>query len=711
MLEKITSVKYLYLRSSQIEKIDFLKQNLDLITLALSENKITDINSLGNLKQLQSLYLEGNQIAEFPNALLNSLPKLKSLYLFDNPIQNIPIELYGQQYSDSYSKVKDYFMSLSKPEEIYPSYEAKLLLVGRGQVGKSELAEALSAPNYQFIEGRPSTEGLKIKQWHLECDNPQRQKIDFTINLWDLGGQESYYGTHQFFLTKNSLYLLVWDARQEEDNITFGYWLRALSLLSENSPVLIVQNKADNRTKMLDQNDLQTHFPFIQNFYQVSCKYPDKYDLSKLKMDIVTQLFSLPHVGESWNIRRINVRQKLEKESRNYIQLSEYFSICEGEGITKKEALFLSERLHRLGIILHFQDDAILQSIVILKPEWATKAFYKIIDSKKIKDEQNGNFALKDLREVWDSSAYADKFPELLQLMNRFELSFQFQDQDRYIVPELCVPSASFDLPNFINRKDLVRFEYRYDFMPKNIITRFICRNHKLIHGEKFWRSGVVLNDEATIAVVQSSEVQKKITITIEGEKARLLLYKIRKDMEEIHETVKNPAFHEMVQCICTQCLSSDNPEYFRYDVIKKYSEKRIPTIRCSESLIEVNIKDIMEGILENQQDKLEEKAITATIKQVLDSTQPKQIKTIQLFLASSSELEEDRAQFEIFINRENKNLHDEQIFIKLELWEDFIDAMSKTKLQDEYNKVIKGCDIFVSLFFSKVGKYTTARI
>ena len=32
---------------------------------------------------------------------------------------------------------------------------------------------------------------------------------------------------------------------------------------------------------------------------------------------------------------------------------------------------------------------------------------------------------------------------------------------------------------------------------------------------------------------------------------------------------------------------------------------------------------------------------------------------------------------------------------------------MSRTRLQDEYNKAIQECDIFVSLFFTKVGKYT----
>ena len=79
-------------------------------------------------------------------------------------------------------------------------------------------------------------------------------------------------------------------------------------------------------------------------------------------------------------------------------------------------------------------------------------------------------------------------------------------------------------------------------------------------------------------------------------------------------------------------------------------------------------------------------------------------IEIIKLFLASSSELEEDRKEFELFIGRKNKELIKENIFIRLEIWEDFLDAMAQTRLQDEYNRVIKECDIFVMLFFYKSG-------
>ncbi|MDJ0902704.1 MAG: formylglycine-generating enzyme family protein [Xenococcus sp. MO_188.B8] len=82
-------------------------------------------------------------------------------------------------------------------------------------------------------------------------------------------------------------------------------------------------------------------------------------------------------------------------------------------------------------------------------------------------------------------------------------------------------------------------------------------------------------------------------------------------------------------------------------------------------------------------------------------------IKIIKIFLASSSELKSDREQFEIFINRKNKEYIRKGIFLELVMWEDFLDAMSRTRLQDEYNKAIANCNVFVSLFLTKVGQYT----
>lgn len=82
-------------------------------------------------------------------------------------------------------------------------------------------------------------------------------------------------------------------------------------------------------------------------------------------------------------------------------------------------------------------------------------------------------------------------------------------------------------------------------------------------------------------------------------------------------------------------------------------------------------------------------------------------VTTKRVFLASSKELESDRKEFEIFIGRRNKDLVKRELFLEPVVWEDFLDALSKTRLQDEYNREIRACDIFVMLFWTKVGKYT----
>ena len=78
-----------------------------------------------------------------------------------------------------------------------------------------------------------------------------------------------------------------------------------------------------------------------------------------------------------------------------------------------------------------------------------------------------------------------------------------------------------------------------------------------------------------------------------------------------------------------------------------------------------------------------------------------------KVFLASSEELKEDRHSFERMLARLNPQWRSRNLTFDLVVWENFIDAMSKEGLQKEYNKAVEDCDIFVMLFFTKVGRYT----
>ena len=82
-------------------------------------------------------------------------------------------------------------------------------------------------------------------------------------------------------------------------------------------------------------------------------------------------------------------------------------------------------------------------------------------------------------------------------------------------------------------------------------------------------------------------------------------------------------------------------------------------------------------------------------------------MKTFKIFLASSFELAPERKELEVFINRRNKEWVHKGVFLELVVWEDFLDVMSRTRLQQEYNQAIKDCALFVMLFCAKVGKFT----
>lgn len=82
-------------------------------------------------------------------------------------------------------------------------------------------------------------------------------------------------------------------------------------------------------------------------------------------------------------------------------------------------------------------------------------------------------------------------------------------------------------------------------------------------------------------------------------------------------------------------------------------------------------------------------------------------LRIIRIFLASSEELREDRDAFDLYFRQQNDQFLKRGFYLEITRWENFLDAMSETRLQDEYNNAVRACHIFVSLFFTKTGKFT----
>src|SRR5690606_20022625 len=112
---------------------------------------------------------------------------------------------------------------------------------------------------------------LRFQEQPFFMDSDIYFEKEILINIWDFGGQEILYSTHQFFLTQRSIYLLIWEPRSDDEIESFEYWLNTIKRLSNNSPVIIVMNKADIRIKSIDEEYYKRRFNNIVSFVEISC--------------------------------------------------------------------------------------------------------------------------------------------------------------------------------------------------------------------------------------------------------------------------------------------------------------------------------------------------------------------------------------------------------------------------------------------------------
>lgn len=81
--------------------------------------------------------------------------------------------------------------------------------------------------------------------------------------------------------------------------------------------------------------------------------------------------------------------------------------------------------------------------------------------------------------------------------------------------------------------------------------------------------------------------------------------------------------------------------------------------------------------------------------------------KTIKVFLASSTELAQERTEFGNLIRRIDSRYLKRGIHIDLFMWEDLDPCYNNVRKQDEYNAKIRESHIFVCLFYTRAGQYT----
>lgn len=572
--------------------------------LDISSNQLTQIPSeIGKFKDLKNLYLSGNHLTQLPPEI-KKLKKLVKLDLSENEFTQLPTEIAEltelKQLDVSYNPLISpppeivsmglsairTFLGQLKQSKTTENNEAKLILVGIGEVGKTCLTHRLITN--EFVEDG-ITEGINISKWSIPA--PDSSNSIIKLNIWDFGGQEIYHATHQFFLTTRSVYLLVWNARKAKDFNNIYSWLHTIEAFGGDSPIILVMSKMNESDDDLNLKDLKNKFPQIVDNFKIDSK--DGKGISILKEAISETAWNLPLMRAPWFDSWYKVRGKLEGLKDYWISYDEFYKICVSEGLDEGNINTLDGYLHKLGVILHFEDR--LESMVILKPEWVTGAFYKILSAKSVL-QREGKLLYSELRQIWDRETYPSNiYPLLMDLMNKFELAYELPDESSYLIPELLPKNA----PNFIlDEKDNLCFFYCYDsFLPPGIITRFIVlMNHDIEKKENempmCWREGVILKLENSRALVEMKPEEKRIEIRIKGDNKREALGIICSHLDHINATIKKIKFNKEIPCNC----SENCPQRYPYEGLLKAETEKLENTICFSSSKQVSISSLLCG-------------------------------------------------------------------------------------------------------------------
>ena len=512
-LGNLTALTELNLCGNQLESMPESLGNLTrLTTLDLRDNRLARMpESLGNLTALTGLDLRSNRLVQVPESL-GKLTGLTSLRLDHNQLIGLPVwladllaggldlGLEGNSLADPLAELAKrgsaelatYLRSLYDAE---PQFEAKLLMVGEGNVGKTSLIAALrSAP---FVEGRPTTHGIEITP--LTFQDPSAGK-DITLRGWDFGGQEVYRITHQFFFTPRALYVVAWNARQGQEQDEVEGWLRRIRLrIGQDARALLVATHCDERRPELDYPHLQRAFPgMLAGTFETDSSIG--LGIDRLRKAIGEEAARLPQMGQLWSPRWVAAREEILARGKAEPQIwyAQFAAICGQHGLSGPETSTLAKLMHDLGLIVYYSDDEGLRDIVVLNPEWLTRAISHILEDESTR-QADGILDHARLRQIWgDRGGYESRYhPYFLRLMEKFDISYRIEgDETRSLVAQL-VPLQAPSLP--WQQADIspagtrtLTFLCRMSEPAPGLIPWLTVRHHRDSTGI-YWRHGIFL--------------------------------------------------------------------------------------------------------------------------------------------------------------------------------------------------------------------------
>lgn len=489
-------------RSGEKKPAKILFPNLSM--LDLGNNSIREIPlTLSELTNLSVLHLSGNiQISRLPPEM-GLLSKLWNLSLRGCTL-NEPLKSMVESKKYKTMDIIGYLKSVL--EDSKPYARMKLMVVGLQGIGKTSLLEQLRQEGYGSYRKRPpehwakrmgnknvnlktpkgvtlSTVGVDVCDWTIEKKSSSKSGggTNFgpvTFRTWDFGGQKEYYSTHQYFLSKRSLYLVVWKMVDGEKAVEgIQQWLVNIQARAANSPVIIVGTHQDLvkeffppfysqelqkviRDKFINLIDAdKCGLPKVIDSIEVSTKTKHNIKLlcnliydtvfgircpgSKerlLEQKIPASYLALEEVVNHLAAVRLQQGKDPVLKSEEYkhlvtLEMHKKFKVCFRDASELQQA---TSFLHDNGVLLHYEDST-LKDLYFLDPQWLCDILAHVVTVREINPyARNGIMSTDDLRHLFkaSSSAPTDTKAYIVNLLNKFEVALTW-DSRTLLIPSL----------------------------------------------------------------------------------------------------------------------------------------------------------------------------------------------------------------------------------------------------------------------------------
>lgn len=461
--------------------------------LFLRKNGIKTLRTEARLSELRTLHLAENQLTELPRA---EYTQLENLYLEGNALSGFGEEMIKGDKSGNAIEIIAALRSFAQTGE-RPNHRARLIIVGNGRIGKTCLVKRLKGLECDRQE--EYTHGIAISE--LEKPHlPNVETDELLLKVWDFGGQEVFYATHQFFMSEEAAYVYAWtdeaiaQKNWEEDSKksprlgnradkwrSHEYWLDNIRMHGKESPVLVVKTHCLDTRGTFPAERLKAayglkHEPVDFDAFSAEPRY-----LENLTKAMAKVLKRLPLLGQPIPNGFHELVEKIDTlRVQGTVELSrqqQFLPVVEACQIPEKDADGALSYLRKTGEVIHFPDSPRLRDKIFINPGILTERAYKLIESNDYLTQEEGAFTAD-----YAESLLGADWEDLLELLINFQLVYRKQSGGSlvYIAPQYLPPlsKASRNARNAFlgnERGKSLRFTLRYpQFLPENVMVNVL---------------------------------------------------------------------------------------------------------------------------------------------------------------------------------------------------------------------------------------------